>query len=319
MPKESNVAFPLAVRGYYRKQGDTSQAVGMGCATIGRAADAAELLQFQKTLDFAFESGIRYFDTSAKYGGSEFRLGEFLRRMPREDVFVATKSPFPAELSPAEVGQFLRQAIHTSCERLGVSHIDLFQVHDVFSLDAVFAPGGGLEALKLAQEEGTIGYIGLGVRYHDLLARAAFSGEFDTILTYLDYTPLNTSAARLITAASTRGVGVINGSPLAFGLLTGDDPRKKQFHDSEFRRWLADASRLYDLCTAQSWSLLGAAMQFPMRNPHIHMTLTGPAFPEELRTTLQAIDIPLPDTAWEIIAKEIGHCLPQNLAQGEMG
>jgi D-threo-aldose 1-dehydrogenase len=306
MTTEGKQDFPTLVQRYYRAHGATRQAIGMGCATIGWQADTEKLRQFQRTLDFAFENSIRYFDTSAQYGGSEFRLGEFLRRVPREEVFVATKSPISSALSPSETALFLRQAIQNSLERLSVSHIDLFQVHDVSSLDTVFAPGGGLESLQAAQAEGLIGYIGLGVRSHDLLEQAAFSGAFDTILTYMDYTPINTSAADLIRKAAERGVGVVNGSPLSFGLLTGTDPRLRPLQDSNHEYLLANATGFYDLCQANQWSVVGAAMQFPLRNPGISLTLTGPGSPEELAATLAAIDTQLPEEAWAVIAQEMG-------------
>ena len=70
MVKGSRVSFPVAAQWFHRKNYESRRALGMGCATIGRAADAETLLQFQRTLDYAFENGIRYFDTSAKYGGS---------------------------------------------------------------------------------------------------------------------------------------------------------------------------------------------------------------------------------------------------------
>jgi len=301
MITEARQDFPTQVQRYYRTQGATRQAIGMGCATIGGSADTERLRQFQQTLDFAFENGIRYFDTSAQYGGSEFRLGEFIKRIPREEIFVATKAHILSAFSPSEAAIFLRQAIHNSLERLNVSHIDLFQVHDVGSLDNVFAQGGGLEALKQAQSEGLIGYIGLGVRSHALLEQAALSGDFDTILTYMDYTPINTSAADLIREAAKRGVGVINGSPLSFGLLTGTDPRLRPLQDSHHAYLLDNATRFYELCQANQWSVVAAAMQFPLRNPDISLTLTGPGSPQDLATTLTAIDAPLPDSAWTII------------------
>jgi D-threo-aldose 1-dehydrogenase len=94
MITEARQDFPTQVQRYYRTQGATRQAIGMGCATIGGSADTERLRQFQQTLDFAFENGIRYFDTSAQYGGSEFRLGEFIKRIPREEIFVATRRTF---------------------------------------------------------------------------------------------------------------------------------------------------------------------------------------------------------------------------------
>jgi aryl-alcohol dehydrogenase-like predicted oxidoreductase len=64
--------------------------LGFGCASIMGRVDKATSL---KALDFAYEHGIRYFDTARSYGwgdGEKF-LGEFLRKKKREDYTITTK------------------------------------------------------------------------------------------------------------------------------------------------------------------------------------------------------------------------------------
>jgi aryl-alcohol dehydrogenase-like predicted oxidoreductase len=289
--------------------------LGMGCATLGNKSDAASLMQYQATLDAAYEQGLRYYDTSVLYGGSEFRVGEFLRRVPRENVFIATKSTVLPSLTPAEARRMVRERLHSSLERLGVEQIDLFQIHDVETLDQVLPDDGILSYLIKAREEGLIRYFGLATRYHDLLRTAVRHGEFDTILTYLDYTPLDQSAAPLITEAAHKNVGVINGSPLAFGLLTGHDPRTNPNISREFRRYIASASDLYDFAAARKVSMLSLALQFPLLHPGISITLTGPATSEELKASLSACREPLPETFWQELHAELGVRLPEQEAR----
>lgn len=300
----SNVRREIA-RHYPRIGGETLP-LGMGCATIGRETDADGLKQIQATLAAAYQSGLRYFDTSAQYGGSEFRVGTFLRGVPRAGVFVATKSPLPDALTPDEAFVFMRQAVRNSRERLGGAQIDLFQIHDVHRLEAVLADGGALDALRAARDAGEIRYIGLATRFHDLLRTATGDADFDTILTYRDYLPVHAPAAPLIAAAAERGKGVINGSPLAFGLLTGEGPRHEWPAHSENRSLAAAAGRLYDLCTARNWPLLGVALRFPMRNPHISITLTGPGSVAEWEAAKAALATPIPEDGW----REIEALLP---------
>ena len=96
-------------------------ALGIGTAYIGQGADEGKRTLFQQTLDDAYTAGIRYYDTSAQYGGSEYRVGEFLRRIDRTGVFVATKSPIPAALTAKEAALHVRQGLRNSLERLGVA------------------------------------------------------------------------------------------------------------------------------------------------------------------------------------------------------
>ena len=196
----------------------------------------------------------------------------------------------------------MRQAIRNSRERLGVAQIDLFQIHDVTTLDAVLPDGGALDALLAARAAGEIRYIGLATRYHPLLQTAARRADFDTILTYRDYLPVHSPAAALIADAAERGKGVINGSPLAFGLLTGDDPRRNPRLRGENAPLVPAAGNLYDLCAARDWPLLGVALRFPMRNPAISITLTGPGSPAEWEATRKALQIPIPEDGWREIA-----------------
>ena len=298
---ESANEFRREVGRYYPRIGGETLPLGMGCATMGRGTDAAGLARYQATLAAVYESGLRYFDTSAQYGGSEFRLGRFLRGVPREGVFIATKSPLPGELTPDEAFVFMRQAVRNSIERLGGAPIDLFQIHDVQTLKAILPDGGALDALRVARAAGEIRYIGLATRHHELLQTATRHGDFDTILTFRDYLPMHAPAAGLIAEAAERGIGVINGSPLAFGLLAGSDPRQNSQLVGENLPLIPDAARVYDLCKARGWPVLAVALRFPMRNPNISITLTGPGDPAEWEATQAAFAVAIPEEEWRVI------------------
>lgn len=273
--------------------------LGMGCATIGGAGNAEAQRRFARTLEAAYEGGMRYFDTSAAYGGSEFRLGRFLCSVERERVFVASKCPIPTTLTPSEAALHVRQGFYNSLERLGVDWLDLFLIHDVASLDVSLAPGGPIEALLRLREQGLIRYIGLGTRSHDLLRTAVAHPEFDAILTHLDYNLLDRSASPLIAFARERNAGVLNGSPLAIGLLTGRDPRSLSRVSPAVSRHYETAVRLYDFCRARDIPLLALALQYPMRSEGVSLTLTGPGSPEEVSASLAACTLDIPAEIWQ--------------------
>ena len=288
--------------GAYRCVGD-GLAYGIGAAWLGRgglepeavAKDAAVLRQ-------AYELGFRYFDTSAKYGESELVVGEFLdgMRSARSSLFVATKSDIPEALSPGEARSYAIAKLEASLRRLRTDYVDLFQIHDVYTLDQITAEDGVLPALRQARDEGKIRYIGMATRPLELLERSVSENLVDAALTYSDYTPIDQSADSLVRLGVSRDVAVINGSPLSAGLLAGQDPRTirvPEWHEeSVVRRKLA--AEVYDLCAKHGVSLLSAALQYPLRRPDIAMNLTGPQSAEELKSTLDALRQPLPDVFW---------------------
>ena len=94
-------------------------------------------------------------------------------------------------------------------------------------METIFGPRGAIEALEHLKSQGVIGAIGLGQRDHVWHRRAILSGRVDAILTYNDYHPIRTTALTdgLLELAKQHGVGVLNGSPLAHGLLNGQDPK----------------------------------------------------------------------------------------------
>lgn len=295
---------------FHARLGDRTLPLGLGCAYIGQAGDADRQREYRETLEQAYEAGIRYYDTAELYGGSEFRVGSFLKTIPRDTVFVATKSRIPDALTPSEAARHVRQNLRSSIERLGDGPIDLYQIHAVDTLDQVLAPGGVLEALVAARDEGAIRYIGLATRWHDLIETATAHGGFDTFLTYLDYTLVDQTAAHVIRFANERGVGVINGTPLANGLLVGTDPRRNTEMHIEVRRYRPLAIRVYDFATAHGVPLLALALQYPMQHPGIAITLTGPANPDQLRSTLEACAFPIPPEVWKALRDTFGFPVP---------
>ena len=308
--------FRNEVQKFYGRLGGKTLPIGLGCAYLGEPGDAATQRQYRQTLEHAYEAGLRYFDTAELYGGSEFRVGEFLRTLDRAAYFIATKSRIPSQLTPKEAAMHVRQSLRNSLERLGVAQIDLFQIHAVDTLAQALAEGGVLEALTAARQEGLIRYIGLATRWHDLSETAAATPDFDTVLTYLDYNLTDQTAALMIEFAAQQGVGVINATPLANGLLVGRDPRADTEMHPEVRRHRPLAVKLYDFAVPRNTPLLALALQHPLQNPGISLTLFGPRSPQELRSSLEALQFPLPADVWLTLHETFGTHLPKSIRPG---
>jgi D-threo-aldose 1-dehydrogenase len=256
----------------------------------------------------AVDLGVTYFDTSPAYGPNgeaERHLGlglEALSRAERAELRISTKTGTHPERRHRYDGDATRWTVDRSLATLFAEHIDLLLIHDPrddADMDAALAPRGALEALEALKSQGVIGAIGLGVRTHSFLRRAIESDRFDVILTPYDYTLLRTSAAPVIELASARGVGVVNGSPYAAGLLAGLDPdeasrRRPPLSDTDLHR----ARRLWRWARERGLDLGALAMQFSLRNPLIGATLAGPRTPEEVEANVRHATTSVQESVW---------------------
>jgi aryl-alcohol dehydrogenase-like predicted oxidoreductase len=141
-----------------RTQHQSSRAL-LGAAAFGQVtqgeADAA--------IELALGAGVNHIDTAASYGESEERIGSWIKRHGKS-FFLATKT---GERSAGPAHDQIRRSL----DRLGVSQVDLLQLHNLVEPEAwqiALGPGGALEAAIRAQEEGLARFI--GVTGHGLAA-----------------------------------------------------------------------------------------------------------------------------------------------------
>ena len=285
-------------------------AFGMGGAGVGGILDATTEAEAIETLRLALQQGIWYVDTSPLYGESERRVGLALEDIPREQYVLSTKTGTHPQRRQDYSWDGTMWSVENSLRLLKTDYLDLLLVHDPDDIEPVFAPRGALEALEELKRQGVARNIGLGVRDHAFHRRAVQSDRFDVILTYNDYHPIRTTALAdgLLELAARHNVGVLNGSPLAFGLLNGQDPDGVEARvGSRFpERDLEAARRFYQWCRERGLSMIHVIFQFCLRQPLIHCTLTGAKTRAEFMENLRAATTPLPDEVWgELEALEL--------------
>lgn len=285
------------------RSGVLATPLGLGGAGIG-GTDVSDF-DAVATVELALQSGIDTIDTSPLYSESERRLGIALRGVPRNSYVLSTKTG----THPLRRGDYSRDStlwsIENSLRLLGTNYLDIAFVHDPEWLEPVFAPDGALETLEQLKSDGVVRAIGLGQRRHDFHRIAVESGRFDVILTFNDYHPLRTTALEsgLLDVANNSGVGVVNGSPLGLGLLVADplDPVAESRHGWQTREWELLA-RYHEFCRAHGMTPEAVALQFSLRQPRIHCTLTGARSPAELTKNLRAVQQAIPDNVWKLLA-----------------
>ena len=149
------------------------------------ALSAVDQETADRSIRLALDAGINHFDVAAGYGDAELRLGPWMPRI-RERIFLATKTD-----RRDRDGAWAQ--INRSLERLRTDRLDLIQVHavgDLADLDRVTRPGGSLEAVVRARDEGLAAAIGITGHGHQAPAthrEALRRFGFDTVLTPLNY------------------------------------------------------------------------------------------------------------------------------------
>lgn len=272
--------------------------LGMGGAGLGRGDVTDD--EAVEAIHRAIDLGINYLDTAPLYGESERRVGLALADGWREKIYLATKTGTHPEWRGDFSAAGTRRSVENSLRLLGTDYLDVCLVHDPDSMDPVVAKGGALDELQRMREEGLIKFIGLGVRQHEFHKVAIETGVVDVILTYLDYTLLSQTANEwLIPLAVENDIGIINGSPIAMGLLSGvePDPSAKSNHISSPEG--EKAYQLYQWTNANNLNLLNLAIQFCFRQPRIAMNLTGSKNTAEVEQNFAAATTPVPDDVWE--------------------
>lgn len=214
----------------YRTLGRSGVAVfeqALGTMTFGAEADEATS---HAIIDAYVAAGGNLIDTADVYGAgaSEEIVGRWLAAHPTEarQVVIATKGRFPTGHGPNDLGtsrRHLRLALHASLHRLGVEHIDLYQMHAWDPLTPIEETLGFLDD---AVRSGTIGYYGfsnyLGWQLTKAVHVAARHGWNLPVTLQPQYNLLTRGIEHeIVPAVLDAGLGLLPWSPLAGGWLTG--------------------------------------------------------------------------------------------------
>ena len=270
------------------------RALGLGCASFGapRHTDQDAIDGIRRAIDL----GINYVDTSPAYGQSERRVGLALQGGYRDKVYLQTKTGTHPSRPQSYSASATRWSVENSLELLGTDHLDAVLIHDPINIDDALAPGAALDELLRMKAEGIIGHVGLGARPHDHHRRAIQTGRIDIILTFLDYTLLDQSAAdTLIPLAAKYDVGIILGSVLGIGGLTGREPPK----DSR-------AHPMWDWCQGRGVDIRQLAIQFCLALPIDGVVMVGPGTEAHVEDTYRAATTEVPPDVWRDFAAVFG-------------
>ena len=304
--------------------------LGLGGAPLGNLFAAIDEVQARATVDAAWDSGCRSFDTAPHYGHglSERRLGDALRERPREAFVLSSKVgrllrakpgaardqhgyvaglPFDQHWDYSAGGA--RRSIEDSLQRLGLARIDVAYVHDCDAAthgaqaSAVLRQvlDETLPTLQRMKAEGTIRAVGLGVNHVAVVLDVLRESEFDALLLAGRYSLLDHSALpELLPLCRARGVHVALGGVFNSGLLaTGTQQGTPRFdYASAPREWVERTARIEALCAAHGVPLRAAALQFVLAHPAVETVLLGACDPQQWHDAPAMLRVPIPPAFW---------------------
>jgi aryl-alcohol dehydrogenase-like predicted oxidoreductase len=201
-----------------------------GLGIWGEPDDRAECVRVVRR---AVELGVRLIDTADSYGPhvSEEIIREAIHPYP-DDVVIATKAGLtrngpdvlrtdeglvrlgPKAWPPLGRPEYLRQQALMSLRRLGLDHIDLFQLHRIDPKVPLEEQVGELEKLR---DEGKILAIGLSQVTVAQIEQARAITEIATVQNRYNLTDRN--SADVLDYCTRHGIGFIPWAPVAAGDL----------------------------------------------------------------------------------------------------
>jgi aryl-alcohol dehydrogenase-like predicted oxidoreductase len=194
-------------RASFGRTGHESSRVIFGAAALGSMRQE----RADQVLATLLEFGVNHIDTAASYGDSELRIAPWMAEH-RGRFFLATKT---GERS----GDAARASLERSLTRLGVDSVDLIQLHNLVEPDEweiAHGPGGAVEALSRARDEGLTRFIGVtghGLRIAGMHLRSLERFDFDSVLLPFNHAVMSDERYRadvesLVGLCGQRGVAV---------------------------------------------------------------------------------------------------------------
>jgi aryl-alcohol dehydrogenase-like predicted oxidoreductase len=288
--------------------------LGLGTMTWGGDTDSHEA---REQLTTFLDAGGTLVDTAAGYtdGHSEELLGSFIGTVvPRDEVVVATKAGISrrtgARVLDTSRGALL-STLDASLKRLGVDHVDLWQVHvwtDETPVEETLA------ALDFAVGTGRASYVGISNYNGWQTGRAAtwqqaVPGRAPLASTQVEYSLVNRKVENeVLPAATALGLGVLPWSPLGRGVLTGkyrtgtpsDSRGASRVFGNFVDAYLDDRGRGIVEATVKAadglgWTPLQVALVWVRDRPGVTAPIVGARTAVQLKDALEIEDKSLPE------------------------
>lgn len=277
------------------KTGIQVPVLAMGAASLGSIYHPVSQQQANETVETALAHGVNYFDVAPYYGltKAETALGIALKGVSRKEYTLATKVGRYGDSQWDFSREATLRSIDESLSRLGTDYIDVIQCHDIEYGQLPELIDEALPTLRDLQKDGVVGHIGITGYTLDLLEHVACEQQVDTVMAYCTWTLQDRRLGEVAQRLNQAGIGVLNASPLAMGLLTrGGAPQWHPAH-ADVQRVCQDVA---DLCEREGVNIAQVALQFALTTAAEHgiaTTVIGTASAENMLDNIRWINQPL--------------------------
>ena len=297
----------------YNEIGKTGMKVSnlsFGASSLGGVFRNINEEQALQAVYAAVDHGMNFIDVSPYYGHykAETVLGKALLQVPREKYYLSTK-----------VGRYgkdgvntwdysakrVKESVYESMERLHIDYIDLINVHDIefadrfYSLDMIV--NETLPALCELRDEGVVKHVGitdLQLENIEWVVNRVPEGTVESVLNFCHYCLNDDKLADYLDLLESKGIGVINASPLSMGLLSKRGV--PEWHPAP-KPLVEACQRAVAHCESKGYPIEKLAIQFSVSNPRIATTLFSSANPDNVIKNIEYAEAPID---WDLV-KEV--------------
>lgn len=314
----------------YRKLGNSGAVVSnyaLGTMTFGAESDEATSFRL---MDDYVAAGGNFIDTANVYsaGVSEEIVGRWLKQKPGalRDLVITTKGRFPMGNGPNHLGlsrKNLREALDASLKRLGVEHIDLYQMH---AFDALTPLEETLRFLDDSISNGKIAYYGFSNFIGWQMTKAVWVAKAGGLAPPVTLQPQYNLLVRdieheVVPAALDAEIGLLPWSPLGGGWLSGkykrdqmptgatrlgENPKRgmEAFEKRNARSVTWEViGAVEDLAKARGASMAQVALAWVAAQPAVTSVILGARTTEQLEDNLGAAGLVLTAEELAVLSK----------------
>lgn len=277
--------------------------LGFGASSLGGVFHDLKEKQGIEAVFTAIEAGINFIDVSPYYGyyKAETVLGKALKDIPRDKYYLSTK-----------VGRYgqdgvnswdysakrVTDSVYESMERLNVDYLDIINVHDIEFADLQQVVDETLPALVALKEKGIVKHVGItDLQLENLkwVVDHVPVGTVESILNFCHYCLCDDKLVDFLDYFESKGVGIINASPLSMGLLS--ERGVPSWHPAP--KSLVEAClKAAEYCKAKNYPIEKLAIQFSVSNPRVATTLFSTTNPLNVKKNVEAVNAPID---WDMV------------------
>lgn len=303
---------------------------GFGGVAIGNGFQHNPDIESLQSLEAAWNSGVRYFDTSPWYGlgTSERRMGLFLKDKPKAEFTISTKVGRlmePKEDFRMERGLWkgklnfgykydysasgVRRSVEDSLQRLGLSSIDIVFIHDLSPDNGDMknhwltyfdqALKGAMPELTKMREEGLIKGWGLGVNTIEPILKTLDVADPDIFLSACQYSLIKheDDLNQVFPKVAKRDISIVVGAPLCAGFLAGKD---RYLYGGDFPNGVKEKlSALKKVAANHKVDLRTAALQFSAAPDVVSAVIPGAHTLEQATQNAASFREKIPGDFWK--------------------